>query len=195
MPFGRAMAQEKIVNPDITYAGSPRECVIAGIAVSGVEGYEDYMLAGISGLTVGQEVSLPGQEITDAVKRYWRHGLFSKVTVAADSIVGDKLYLHFYLATRPRVSVINYTGVKKSEKSDLEAKLGLLKGSQITPNMIDRAKTLAAKYFKDKGFNNAEINISQIDDLSNKNHVILNVDVDKKEKSRFAILYWKATRN
>ena len=177
-----AMAQEKIVNPDITYAGSPRECVIAGIAVSGVEGYEDYMLAGISGLTVGQEVSLPGQEITDAVKRYWRHGLFSKVTVAADSIVGDKLYLHFYLATRPRVSVINYTGVKKSEKSDLEAKLGLLKGSQITPNMIDRAKTLAAKYFKDKGFNNAEINISQIDDLSNKNHVILNVDVDKKEK-------------
>ena len=78
-----ACAQEKIVNPDITYAGSPRNCVIAGIAVSGVDGYEDYMLTGISGLTVGQEISVPGQEITDAVKRYWRHGLFSKVTVAA----------------------------------------------------------------------------------------------------------------
>ena len=48
-----AAAQEKIVNPDITYAGSPRECVIGGIAVSGVEGYEEYMLAGISGLSVG----------------------------------------------------------------------------------------------------------------------------------------------
>ena len=106
-----ACAQEKIVNPDITYAGSPRNCVIAGIAVSGVDGYEDYMLTGISGLTVGQEISVPGQEITDAVKRYWRHGLFSKVTVAADSIIGDKIFLHFYLATRPRVSVINYTGV------------------------------------------------------------------------------------
>lgn len=177
-----ACAQEKIVNPDITYAGSPRNCVIAGIAVSGVDGYEDYMLTGISGLTVGQEISVPGQEITDAVKRYWRHGLFSKVTVAADSIIGDKIFLHFYLATRPRVSVINYTGVKKSEREDMETKLGLLKGSQITPNMLDRAKALAEKYFKDKGFNNAEITITQIDDISNKNQVILNVDVDKKEK-------------
>ena len=163
-----ACAQEKIVNPDITYAGSPRNCVIAGIAVSGVDGYEDYMLTGISGLTVGQEISVPGQEITDAVKRYWRHGLFSKVTVAADSIIGDKIFLHFYLATRPRVSVINYTGVKKSEREDMETKLGLLKGSQITPNMLDRAKTLAEKYFKDKGFNNAEITITQIDDISNR---------------------------
>lgn len=90
-----ATAQEKIVNPDITYAGTPRSCVIGGIAVSGVEGYEDYMLAGISGLSVGQEITLPGQEVTDAVKRYWRHGLFSKVTVAADSLIGDKVYLHF----------------------------------------------------------------------------------------------------
>lgn len=175
-------AQEKIVNPDITYAGSPRNCIIDGIAVSGVEGYEDYMLTGISGLTIGQEISVPGQEITDAVKRYWRHGLFSKVTVAADSIVGDKIYLHFYLATRPRVSVINYSGVKKSEREDLEAKLGLLKGSQITPNMLDRAKTLAEKYFNDKGFNNAEINIRQVDDVANKNQVILYVDVDKKRR-------------
>lgn len=189
-----AAAQEKIVNPDITYAGSPRNCVIGGIAVSGVEGYEEYMLAGISGLTVGQEVTVPGQEITDAVKRYWRHGLFSKVTVAADSIVGDKLYLHFYLATRPRVSVINYSGVKKSEREDLENKLGLLKGSQITPNMIDRAKTLAANYFNDKGFNNAEINITQIDDLSNKNHVILNVDVDKKEKIKVRHIYLEGNK-
>ena len=189
-----AAAQEKIVNPDITYAGSPRNCVIGGIAVSGVEGYEEYMLAGISGLSVGQEVTVPGQEITDAVKRYWRHGLFSKVTVAADSIVGDKLYLHFYLATRPRVSVINYSGVKKSEREDLENKLGLLKGSQITPNMIDRAKTLAANYFNDKGFNNAEINITQIDDLSNKNHVILNVDVDKKEKIKVRHIYLEGNK-
>ena len=97
-----ACAQEKIVNPDITYAGSPRNCVIAGIAVSGVDGYEDYMLTGISGLTVGQEISVPGQEITDAVKRYWRHGLFSKVTVAADSIIGDKIFLHFYLVRARR---------------------------------------------------------------------------------------------
>lgn len=179
-----AVAQEKIVNPDISYAGIPRTCKIGGIAVSGVSGYEDFMLTGISGLAVGQEVSVPGQEITDAVKRYWRHGLFSKVQIAADSIVGDKVYLHFYLAVRPRVSTINYVGLKKTEREDMEAKLGLLKGSQITPNMIDRAKILAKNYFDDKGFKNADISIIQRDDVANKDHVILDVIIDKKEKMK-----------
>ena len=179
-----AAAQEKIVNPDITYAGMPRSCTIAGIAVSGVEGYEDYMLTSISGLTVGQKIEVPGDAITDAVKRYWKHGLFSKVQVAADSIVGDNIYLHFYLATRPRVSTINYIGPKKSEREDLEQRLGLLKGSQITPNMIDRAKTLAQKYYDDKGYKNAEISIQQRDDVTNKNHVILDVIIDKKDKMK-----------
>ena len=173
-------AQEKIVNPDISYAGIPRSGVIGGIAVSGVEGYEDYMLTGISGLSIGQKIQVPGSDLTDAVKRYWRHGLFSKAQVAVDSIVGEKIYLHFYLALRPRVSTINYVGVKKSEREDLESKLGLLKGSQITPNMIDRAKLLAKNYFEDKGYKNADINIMQREDVVNKNQVILDILIDIK---------------
>ena len=179
-----AMAQEKIVNPDISYAGTPRLCIIGGINVHGVEGYEDYMLTGLSGLQVGQQISLPGSEITEAVKRYWRHGLFSKVTISADSIVGDTVYLALNLALRPRVSTINYYGIKKSEREDMEAKLGIMKGSQITPNMIDRAKILAKKYFDDKGYKNAEINIQQRDDVTGKNQVILDVNIDKHDKMK-----------
>lgn len=190
-----AAAQEKIINPDISYAGTPHTYVLGGMAVSGVEGYEDYMLTGISGLTVGQEIEVPGQDISDAVKRYWKHGLFSKCQIAADSIVGDKIYLHFYLALRPRVSTINYVGLKKSEREDMEAKLGLLKGSQITPNMIDRAKTLAAKYFDDKGYKNAEINIQQRDDVTNSNHVILDVIIDKKEKMKVRTITIEGNEN
>ena len=178
------IAQEKIVNPEISYAGMPKTYILGGMTVSGVKDYEDYMLTGISGLTVGQEIDVPGQDITDAVKRYWRHGLFSKAQVAADSIVGNKIYLHFYLALRPRVSTINYNGIKKSEREDMEAKLGLLKGSQITPNMIDRAKQLAKNYFEDKGYKNVDIEIRQRDDVTNNNHVILDVDIDKKEKMK-----------
>jgi len=180
----KASAQGKIVYPDISYAGAPKTLVLGGINVSGIEGYEDYMLAGISGLSVGQEIMVPGNEITDAVKRYWRHGLFSDVKISADSIVGDKIYLHISLAMRPRVSVINYVGLKKSEREDMENKLGLLKGAQITPNMIDRAKILAKRYFDDKGFKNADIEVRQRDDVSNKNQVILDVIIDKKEKMK-----------
>ena len=177
-------AQDKIIHPDITYAGSPRDLVIGGFNVSGMNGYEDYMLTGISGLTVGQHITVPGNEITEAVKRYWNHGLFSDVQISADSIVGNKIYLHIALKPRPRVSQINYIGLKKSERDDMEQKLGILKGGQITPNMIDRAKILAKKYFDDKGFKNADIEIRQREDVSQKNQVILDIDIDKKEKMK-----------
>ena len=86
-------AQDVIVNPDISYAGTPRTCTIGGLAVEGVEGYEDYVLTGLSGLSVGQEIEIPGTEVTEAVKRYWKHGLFSRVQITADSLVGSKIYL------------------------------------------------------------------------------------------------------
>ena len=180
----RMEAQDVIVNPDISYAGTPRTCILGGINVSGVEGYEDYMLTGISGLTVGQEIEVPGMAITDAVKRYWRHGLFSDVKISADSLVGNKIYLHISLTARPRVSTINYIGLKKSEREDMEQKLGIIKGMSLHHNVIDRAKILAKKYFDDKGFKNADIEILQREDVTEKNHVILDVVIDKKEKMK-----------
>ena len=177
-------AQDVIVNPDISYAGTPRQCEIGGLTVKGVEGYEDYVLLGLSGLSVGQVIEVPGTEITEAIKRYWRNGLFSKVAITADSLVGNKVYLCVHLTTRPRVSAINYNGLKKSEREDMDSKLGIMRGSQITPNMIDRAKILAKKYFDDKGYNNAEIEIIQRDDVTSKNEVILDINVDKKAKMK-----------
>ena len=177
-------AQQKIVNPDITYTGSPKTYKLAGLTVTGIDGYEDYVLTGISGLAVGQELEVPGTAVTDAVKRYWKHGLFSDVSITADSIVGDDIYLKIHLTPRPRISTINYNGLKKTEREDMEKKLGLLKGGQITPNMLDRAKILAKKYFEDKGYKNAEVFIRQRDDVAAKNQVILDIDVDKKEKMK-----------
>ena len=179
-----ASAQQKIVNPDITYTGSPKTYKLAGLTVTGIDGYEDYVLTGISGLSVGQELEVPGTAVTDAVKRYWKHGLFSDVSITADSIVGDDIYLKIHLTPRPRISTINYNGLKKTEREDMEKKLGLLKGGQITPNMLDRAKILAKKYFEDKGYKNAEVFIRQRDDVAAKNQVILDIDVDKKEKMK-----------
>ena len=184
-----ASAQDKIVNPDISYAGTPRTCEIGGIAVEGVEGYEDYVLAGLSGLTVGQEIEVPSSQITEAVKRYWRNGLFSKVQITADSIVGSKIYLCIHLGLRPRIKNINYNGIKKAEREDMEAKLGMVKGMSLTRNIIDRAKILAKKYFDDKGYKNAEIDIVQHEDASGQ--VTLDVNIDKKDKMRIRQLIFQ----
>lgn len=188
-------AQNKIENPSFSYEGVPRSCVIGGINVEGVKGYEDFVLIGLSGLEVGQTISLPGTEISEAVKRYWKNGLFSDVAISADSLIDDKIYLTIHLKQRPRISDIRYGGVKKSEREDLEEKLGIMKGAQITPNMKDRAKILAKKYFDDKGFKNAEITIDEIEDLTNPNQVILDVYIDKKEKTKIKKIIIEGNKN
>ena len=169
-------------NPVILYSGTPKKYEIGGIKVEGVKNYEDYVLIGLSGLSVGQTIVVPGDDITTAVKRYWRHGLFSDVQIIAEKIVGDKIYLKIILTQRPRIADIRYHGVKKSEREDLEAKLGLVKGSQITPNLIDRAKILIKKHFDEKGFKNAEVTIVERDLADNKDQVDVDVMIDKKEK-------------
>jgi outer membrane protein insertion porin family len=175
---------DAVAQIDISYAGTPRRCEIGGINVEGVEGYEDYVIVGLSGLSVGQVISVPGTEITDAVKRYWKHGLFSKVSITADSIINSKVYLTLHLGLRPKITEINYSGVKKKEREDLESKLGVARGMSLTKNLIDRAKILAKKYFDDKGFKNAEIDIKQRDDVTGKNQVVLDIDIDKKGKMK-----------
>ena len=183
-----AQAQQDTDSPTVVY-GQPRRLPIGGISVEGVDNYEDYLLIGISGLSVGEYVSVPGDEITAAVKRYWKHGLFSSARIEAEKIQNDSIYLKIVLATRPRVSRVNITGVKKSERDDLEQKIGIVSGNQITPNMVDRAKLIIKNYFDDKGFKNADINIVQRDDINKKDHLIVDVNIDKKEKVKVNHIY------
>ncbi len=178
----QATSNNKDEKPVILYSGTPRKYEIGGINVTGGEGYEDFTLIGLSGLSVGQHVTIPGDEVTSAIRRYWRHGLFSNARIEADSIVGNKIYLNIILSQRPRVSEIRYSGVKKSEREDLETKLGLAIGGQITPNLINRTKILVKRYFDDKGFKNAEVQVIQRDDPKDKKYVTIDVNIDKKEK-------------
>jgi outer membrane protein insertion porin family len=163
-----------------------KKYAIAGIKVSGVDnyGYEDYVLIGISGLSVGQKIAVPGDEITKAVKAFSTHGLFSYAGIFAKKLTEDSVWLEIKLKPTYIISTIEYHGVKKGEREDLEAKIGMAKGSQLTPNLIDRARKRIKSYFDEKGFSNADIIIRQYDDLANEGKAILNITVDKKEKTK-----------
>ena len=182
-------AQDTIYNPEVLYSTTPKKYEIAGISVTGVKNYEDYVLIGFSGLSVGQTITIPGDDITTAVRRFWKQGLFSDVSISIQKMVGNKVWLEIALKQRPRISQLNIQGVKKAEREDLNAQLGLVKGNQITPNMVDRAKKLIKRYFDEKGFQNAEVQIKQHDDLSNENHVIVDVIIDKKDKVKVNKIY------
>ena len=190
--FGSAelLAQaNKVVNPTILYSGTPRKYIIGGINLTGIENQEPYVIIGLSNLSVGDEITVPGEAITAAVKRYWQFGLFSDVSITADSIIGSKIYLGIHLKQSPRVSQININGVKKSEREDIESQIGLFKGNQITPDMVSRAKRIIERYFEAKGYKNAEITILQRPDVNAENQMIVDVNIDKKEKIKINKIY------
>ena len=177
--------------PVISYSLTPKKYKIADIKVTGVKNYDDFVLIGFSGLSVGDEISVPGDEVTAAVKAFWKHGLFSDVKILANKIEGDSIWLEYQLKQRPRISEVNYHGIKKGEREDLEAKLGLKKGFQITPNVLDRAKILIEKFFDGKGFKNVDVNIQQKDDMAHEGEVILDIYIDKNEKIKIHRIYFE----
>ncbi len=186
-----AMYGQESSNDDVPeiYYSSPQKYKIEDIIVSGIQHYEADLLINISGLKIGQEINIPGDDITNAIKKFWRHGLFSDVAILATKKVGSKIWLEIKLKERPRLSLINYHGLKKSEKEEVEESIGMIKGSQITPNLLNRTEQIITSKFVEKGFNNVEVNIVQRDDNANENQVIVDVYVDKKEKVKIENLY------
>lgn len=177
--------------PEISYTAKPRKYVVAAIDVVGELNNDPKILANLSGLRVGQEVTIPGDDITAAIKKYWDYGLFSDVKIYAKKIEGRDVYLEIFLQERPRLSMLNYHGLKKAEIEAVDEKVAMIKGSQVTPYLLKRAEKFIKDHFVDKGFYNTEVNIVQRDDTSRVNHVILDVYVDKKEKVKISSLVFE----
>jgi outer membrane protein insertion porin family len=170
--------------PAIEYGRTPQRLEIANITVSGADNYEDFVLIGFSGLAVGDIISVPGDEITNAVRRFYRQGLFSDVKIGYTRIEDGKIWLHIALQQRPRISEINFHGLRKSEEDDLRPRLGMTVGSQISPNISDRAIRVINRVLEEKGFANADIRVLQRNDPNQSGSVIVDIEVNKNERTR-----------
>ena len=165
---------------DISY-DAVKEYTIANIAVTGDFTYENYIIIGFSGLSVGDKISVPGKEISSAIKRFWRQGYFSEIQIYADKIENDSVWLNIYLKQRPKINEIKFYGVKKSEQEDIEKKINIKRNDILTADLTDRIKVLSKNYFSEKGFDNAEITVVQKPDAE-KGLANLDIIVDKKQK-------------
>lgn len=168
--------------PVITYTANHPRYVLGGLTVDEMKGYDNDYLLNISGLNVGDTYEIPGPDISEAVRRYWNQKIFSNVEIVADSIVDGKAYLHIKLTAQPRISSIRYTGVKKSEREDCEKIIGFQPGNQITTDMVNRAEHYIKKHFVEKGFKNCEVHITQREDVTGDNRVLVDIDINKNEK-------------
>ncbi len=180
---------DTIYHPDVIYSPIPKSYEIAGIDVTGIPESDNYLIIGFSGLSIGDRIDVPGEAITDAVKRFWRQGLYSKVEINVEKTAGDKIWLEIALQRQPRMSEMTFEGVKSGEKKDISERLGMVSGQQLTPNIIARAKQIIEDYYSKKGFNNAEVKIVQQPDLSKEGQVILNVRVNRNNKVKVHKIY------
>lgn len=160
----------------------PREYEIGGIEVSGAKYIQSNIIVTMSGLRVGNKITIPGEDITDAVRKFWKHGLFSDVKIFIQKIESGKVYLEIYLAEQPRLSSLYLDGIRKSEKEDIEEAIGLKRGNQITENVMSKTKTIIKNHYQEKGFLNVEVDIYQKNDTAGLNRVDLYIDIKKNDK-------------
>ncbi len=161
---------------------NPKEYVIGGVEVTGINHLDHSVIIHLSGLQVGDTISVPGEEITSAVENLWEQGLFSDVEIVADRIVNQQVFLNLKLEERPRLSKFTFNGVKKREADDLRENLKLTKGSQITENLLMNINAGVKRYFVDKGFLNVSVDVQQEKDTTMTNNVILTINVNKGER-------------
>jgi len=184
------LSQEKII--DYTTGD---DYIIGGVSVSGVRFLDTNALIGISGLRIGQEVTVPGDAITSAVKKLWQQGLFSEVRISIVKTVADTVYFDISLQERPRISSVKYNGLKNSEIQDLAEKINMPVGSQLTSYLLNNTKKIISDHFIEKGFLNTTIDFIQKDDPSQPNNIILTVNVDKKKKVKIGDITFVGNEN
>lgn len=171
--------------PVMDYSNA-QEYVIGGVKVSGVKFLDTQVLASMSGLEVGKKITVPGDDITKIVDKFWGQGLFSDVKVIAEKIEGDVIFFEIVLRERPRLAKLVIDGVRKGEVKELTEKINIKRGNQVTENVLNNIKTIITKHYRDKGFYNVEVGFVQKADTTHLNMVNLRVNVKKNTRVRIA---------
>ncbi|UTW64362.1 BamA/TamA family outer membrane protein [bacterium SCSIO 12741] len=175
-------AQIEIGGNAVDYT-EPKEYRIGGVTVSGAKKLDASALVMISGLKVGRRITVPGDEISKAVKKLWKQGLFEDVKVSYTRIQGENIFLDIYIKEQPRLSYFEFEGsARKSEVNDIRDDIELYREKIVTENLIQTTREKVKSYYIQKGFLNADVRIEQRVDPKLDDHVILTVYIEKEKK-------------
>ena len=164
----------------------PEEYEIGGLRVMGVPNFDHTAIRMISGLRQGQRISIPGDDITKAIKNLWDEEMFSNVQIKIEKITGDIVYLAIVLEPRPKLSRFKFEGAKKKEADKIREQIKLYSGKTITENLIFRTKTKVEDYYKEEGYYFVEVEIDrQPDDMLDNSEVFV-IRIYKGDKVKIA---------
>ena len=168
---------------------NPQQYILGGIDVTGNSYLDRSVVIMLSDLEIGKQIKVPGDAITTAIRKLWDQGLFDDVRISATKLEGDTIYLNLYLSEKPRLNKYSFSGVKKSAQDDIKDKINLSKGDVVTDHLINRTANIIKNHFRDKGYLNTEVKITQQkagSRSSRKNFVNLLISVKKNSKVKIA---------
>ena len=155
---------------------------VAGITVSGGKDLDANVVIMLTNLRVGDNIQFPDPKISDAIRTLWRQQLFEDITFKVVSKSGKKVYLDIQLKELPKMSKYYITGVKKVWKDDIREDLELRAGKVVNDNLIVMSSNKIQKYFKEKGYLNATVEVIQQADTAFNNAVILGFKIATGER-------------
>ena len=166
---------------------SPQKYTIASCSVTGVDYLDVNAIRLISGLTIGKEISVPGQDISTAINSLWEQELFSDVQIFALKTVGDEIFLQIDLKGRPKLNGFNFFDedgelIRKGEADKLREEINLQSGNTITESLVKNTENIVRGYYAEKGFYKASVNIVQVYDTTAFNARKFNINIDKGQR-------------
>lgn len=162
---------------------APKEYFLAGVTIIGTKFLDKNTLISISGLGVGEKITIPSEKISRAIKNLWEQGLFSDVSVEISKIEDQNVFLNINLDEHTKLSKFNFNGeIKKHDISELKDLLKLMRGKVLTDNLINNSIYKIKQYFTDKGYNNVQVNYDIESDNTTLNASILTFGINKGEK-------------
>ena len=172
-----ALAQQNEFNTGVKY-------IIEDITVSGNTNFSPQTVVTFSGLRKGEQVTIPGEQISNALKKLWKTNLFSSVDVYLVKTEGDLAYLEINLNDLPELNEVTINGVKKSKIEDLITENKLTKGVKITENLITTTRNYITNKYKKDGFYNTKVAVStsQVFDSIEKSRVDMVININKDDK-------------
>ena len=178
-----ALAQTTDSLPVISY-DSYQEYEIGEVSVTGAHFTDENAIVSLSGLKVGDRITIPGDRFGKAITKLYKLGLFTQVRILKTKQIGDVVYLNIDVTERPRLSKYNFKGVRKGQTESLNEKLEpfLIKGSSVTTNTKQNAINAIKKYYREKGFLDVEVAVAEAIDNEKTNSIALTFTVDPKEK-------------
>lgn len=161
---------------------APSEYTIGGITVTGTQYLDQDILISLSGLRIGDKISIPGDAVSNAIKNLWNQGFFTDIKVYITKTIGSTAFLEIAVKERARLSRFTLNGIKKGESDDIREKIKLVKGRVVNENMKMTTANMIKNYYSEKGYLNCAVTIVEKPDTLLSNSVLLDIDIDKGAK-------------